>query len=243
MSDPSCQIPHSWLSCYIACAFWQWSQPLRPWNPSMSTWTFLFSLYWSLTWTLFSLFSITAWQSSLWTIVDLVYFWLCQGQKDYYQHLIYFQTIFKESILFQIKVTLMASWMPDVTSWLLFWKASLLFWRFFSPHYSEICYNFLFVPDLIDWKMAHKTTGRRNSVKNQEKKNYDSLYGFNEENEKKLGRSYEDEKLGKCFKNNLNYIYYSVFVMWTGQQNPSIPAAFEYNRGRRTFTNRVVSMN
>ncbi|XP_055510713.1 synaptonemal complex protein 3 isoform X2 [Leucoraja erinacea] len=43
--------------------------------------------------------------------------------------------------------------------------------------------------------MAHKTTGRRNSVKNQEKKNYDSLYGFNEENEKKLGRSYEDEKL------------------------------------------------
>ncbi|XP_032898567.1 synaptonemal complex protein 3 isoform X2 [Amblyraja radiata] len=43
--------------------------------------------------------------------------------------------------------------------------------------------------------MAHKPTGRRNSVKNQEKKNYDSLYGFNEENEKKLGCSYEDEKL------------------------------------------------
>lgn len=133
MSDPSCQIPHSWLSCYIACAFWQWSQPLRPWNPSMSTWTFLFSLYWSLTWTLFSLFSITAWQSSLWTIVDLVYFWLCQGQKDYYQHLIYFQTIFKESILFQIKVTLMASWMPDWQADFCFEKRHCFFGGFF-PH-------------------------------------------------------------------------------------------------------------
>ncbi|XP_069797390.1 synaptonemal complex protein 3 isoform X2 [Narcine bancroftii] len=44
--------------------------------------------------------------------------------------------------------------------------------------------------------MAHKTTGRRNSVKNQkEKTTFDSLYEFNEENEKKLGCSYEDENL------------------------------------------------
>ncbi|XP_078276558.1 synaptonemal complex protein 3-like isoform X2 [Rhinoraja longicauda] len=43
--------------------------------------------------------------------------------------------------------------------------------------------------------MAHKTTGRRNSVKNQEKKTYDSLYGFSEENEKTLGCGYEDDKL------------------------------------------------
>ncbi|XP_062921748.1 synaptonemal complex protein 3 isoform X4 [Mobula hypostoma] len=44
--------------------------------------------------------------------------------------------------------------------------------------------------------MAHKTTGRRNCAKNQkEKTTYDPLYDFSEENEKKLGCSYEDDKL------------------------------------------------